>query len=381
MATIAVAAASLTVTGQEPVRGYGLQVFGYSVTLDVVGEFEPINDALVISTYSPQLLPINISVGQDSLEITGHEPNPPVEQPDSVQLSITGQQPYLETSVPIAAASLSISSIRPAIPIFIANADSSLYFTGQAPSINEIEQPEFPGVGSLSITGAGVNIQYDAPDGSAVLQVPADSLTATAYVVGQLPITKNVPVGSVTITGRWPQLSTIPVASGSLALSAYAPRLNITKTPAQDSVSITGTAPTLRPGIIKSPDSDSLVLSGARSQLLPVFRNVSADAIAITTYGVTADTGPMRPDIDNPNATTNVPSNYEQCDYSGFRQLPGSLKMTWNKHAVRRKSYESRHPQEKVRNLPEKRKGSRRPEQDDTFIEERYPNGVTQDDL
>jgi hypothetical protein len=97
---------------------------------------------------------------------------------------------------------------------------------------------------------------------------------------------------------------------------------------------------------------------------------VGADALAITTYGVTTDVANSGTSITNPNATTSVPSNYEQCDYTGFRQLPGSLKMTWNKNAVRRKSWESRHPQEKARNIPEKKKGSRRPEQPDRFIED-----------
>ena len=108
---------------------------------------------------------------------------------------------------------------------------------------------------------------------------------------------------------------------------------------------------------------------------------VAAASLTATGNGVTVYVAHGGTSITNANATTSVPSNYEQCDYTGFRRLPGSLKMTWNKHAVRRKSYESRHPQEKIRSVPERRKGSRRPEQDDTFIDERYPNGVTQDDL
>lgn len=86
----------------------------------------------------------------------------------------------------------------------------------------------------------------------------------------------------------------------------------------------------------------------------------------------------MADDPENDNATTNVPSNYEQCDYSGFRVLPGSLKMTWNKHAVRQKSWESRHPQDVIRSVPDKtRGGPKRPEQDDRFI----VDAVDPDDL
>ena len=58
------------------------------------------------------------------------------------------------------------------------------------------------------------------------------------------------------------------------------------------------------------------------------------------------------------------------------------LKMTWRKHAVRKKSYEERHPQEAIKyRSSEPRRKLRRPEQDDTFIDDLYPDGVSGDDL
>jgi hypothetical protein len=73
--------------------------------------------------------------------------------------------------------------------------------------------------------------------------------------------------------------------------------------------------------------------------------------------------------IENPDASTALVNNIEECDYSGFKQLPGSLKLTWRRHAVRSKSWESRHAQEMLRSIPQRRqKGPQRAEPDDTFI-------------
>jgi hypothetical protein len=84
--------------------------------------------------------------------------------------------------------------------------------------------------------------------------------------------------------------------------------------------------------------------------------------------------------IQNLDATTDVPTNYEACDLTNFRQMPGSLKLTWRKYAVRQKSFDERHPQEFIKYpTNEKRKGSKRPEQDDRFIED--IGEVTPDDL
>ncbi|KKL65324.1 hypothetical protein LCGC14_2156080, partial [marine sediment metagenome] len=83
--------------------------------------------------------------------------------------------------------------------------------------------------------------------------------------------------------------------------------------------------------------------------------------------------------IENDNATTDVPNNYEQCDLTGFRQLPGSMKLTWNKYAVRKKSWDERHPATMQQSGHTDRwKGAQRPEQDDRFLED---NEVTADDL
>ena len=85
--------------------------------------------------------------------------------------------------------------------------------------------------------------------------------------------------------------------------------------------------------------------------------------------------------IENDNATTDVPNNYEQCDLTGFRQLPGSMKLTWNKYAVRKKSWDERHPATMQQSGHTDRwKGAQKPEGTDKFIGEELDE-VTADDL
>lgn len=84
--------------------------------------------------------------------------------------------------------------------------------------------------------------------------------------------------------------------------------------------------------------------------------------------------------ITNSGATTDVPYNVNICDMSGYQVIPGGLRFQWNNLAVRKKSYDERHPQELLRAPRTRRRGSRRPEPDnDTFIEDAYPNGVDAD--
>lgn len=74
------------------------------------------------------------------------------------------------------------------------------------------------------------------------------------------------------------------------------------------------------------------------------------------------------------------PSNYEICERTGFRVLPGQLRKEWNNTMVRAKSFEARHPQDFVRARAEKLEGSIRPEQTDRFIGIDVPE-VTIEDL
>lgn len=85
--------------------------------------------------------------------------------------------------------------------------------------------------------------------------------------------------------------------------------------------------------------------------------------IPASTFPTSAADGPQ-----NANATTNIPSNYEICDRTGFKLPVGTLVKEWTGAMVRPESWEPRHPQDFVRGRPEKAGGSPRPEPTDTFI-------------
>ena len=73
--------------------------------------------------------------------------------------------------------------------------------------------------------------------------------------------------------------------------------------------------------------------------------------------------------ITNSTASaTGNPVNYEICDRSGFKVLPGTLVKDGYGNMVRPESYEGRHPQERIRSVSEKQTGSIRPEADDNFL-------------
>ena len=79
----------------------------------------------------------------------------------------------------------------------------------------------------------------------------------------------------------------------------------------------------------------------------------------------------------NENAAIS-PNNYEQCDISGFRVLPGCLIRNWNGLMTRLRSVDPQHPQELGRSHIDRQRGSRRPEQPDRFLSD---NEITGDDL
>ena len=81
--------------------------------------------------------------------------------------------------------------------------------------------------------------------------------------------------------------------------------------------------------------------------------------------------------ITNSNATTSVPVNYVICDRTGFRLIPDNLVKDGYGGMVRKSSVDPVHPQDRVRGVTERQKGSVSPEGDDTFIS----TAITPDDL
>lgn len=83
-------------------------------------------------------------------------------------------------------------------------------------------------------------------------------------------------------------------------------------------------------------------------------------------------------DITNSTATTDVPTNYEVCQLSGFKYKRGVLIRRWDGLWVHPDFNEPKHPQEFVRSRPEHLTGSIRPEQEDVFL---TTNEVQAEDL
>lgn len=71
----------------------------------------------------------------------------------------------------------------------------------------------------------------------------------------------------------------------------------------------------------------------------------------------------------NGQATNDAPNYYLICDRTGFRQsVKKGLKKEWTGSLIRTESWEPRHPQDFVRAIPEKQRGSPRPEPADYFV-------------
>ena len=88
-------------------------------------------------------------------------------------------------------------------------------------------------------------------------------------------------------------------------------------------------------------------------------------SIPASTFPTSEADGPQ-----NANTTTNIPSNYEICDRTGFKVPAGTLRKEWNGLMVRPESWEPRHPQDFVRGHTETPRPSPRPEQVNDFIQD-----------
>lgn len=109
---------------------------------------------------------------------------------------------------------------------------------------------------------------------------------------------------------------------------------------------------------------------------IPATANSSGSALTATptiSVSAAADSGAA---IVNTDATTDVPSNYEIDDRTGFRVRPGKLRKDGYGFYTSEKYFDRRHPQEFVRSVPTTEDGPDSPEQDDIDV-----GTVTVDDL
>jgi len=188
-------------------------------------------------------------------------------------------------------------------------------------------------------------------------------------------------LGSLTLSETTPVLAPLVVAD-SLVLNGLQPTVIQAQIslPALDALILGSTASDPIVTTPESPSVGSLTLTGLQPAIL---KGARPAAVGLTITGLLPE---IEIEIDfgvqivNPDASTSEASNYEQCDFSGFRQLPGSLKMTWNRHGVRKKSWDERHPATMQQSgHTDRNKGPQKPEQNDRFIDPDNP--ITPDDL
>lgn len=365
------------------------------------------SDALIVQEQHDSLVPVGaLSFASSAPTLfVGQLEAPPA---GTLVLSSDAPSAEIDHDKTPATASLVLSGVSPSAEIdhFRQAGAGSLTFTGAAPSLIE-DGPGVvsPGAGRLCFVGHserwGVGLVFggEAPTvsvavGSVTEQPGAGSLT----LAGQAPTigtSVSPSLGSLTINGLAPSLFTEFNATplvGSLVLTGAAPTAIVPTgiVPGVAALVLASDAPSITAGanVIAEPSTGSLTFSSAApvadedhiviavagaltlASAAPVADTeiVPAGALNLLGYAPTPYTANIGTEIANPGASTSVANNYEQCDFSGFRQLPGSLKMTWNKHAVRKKSWEERHPQDYVKSRAEKLRGPRRPEQDDRFV-------------
>jgi hypothetical protein len=362
---------------------------------------QPGLDTLVITEQTPtRLLNETASPALDALVITELTPDPLLNHialPAIDELSLTGNTPEISRLTNPSIDTLTFSGEQPTalVTLLTQPGKASLVISGITPTRGELFVDAR--VGSMHMGNVGLLIRGITP--TATVSGGGDLVIDDGLAPDALVITENTPTRLVA--------ETVAPSLDALIISGQTPVRLVGKSvaPTIDTLVITETTPTLAEAYYRSPALDALTLSGKTpTSTLTITIEVGGDTLTFSSEAPTPEftNKTALPAIDalnlaglapsnifansgtaivNANATTDVPNNYEQCDFSGFRQLPGSLKMTWNRHAVRRKSWDERHPQLNIRSVPERQRGPKRPEQNDNFIDDLYPSGVDPEDL
>ena len=169
-------------------------------------------------------------------------------------LSLTGLAPRAHLTIDKGL--LTLAGKTPAIEIIINNAESSLFFTGLAPTPLQNETPpsttRSPGVGSLTLTGytpsrpVGLLLKGFAPE-----------------VFGTVAISTET--GTATLTGYAPDILTdnvITVPTGAMNFTVYQPLLPDFVAPGTGSLTLTGLQPHFEGPQVVNPNTGTLVLTG-----------------------------------------------------------------------------------------------------------------------
>ncbi len=289
----------------------------------------------------------------------------------------------------------------------------SLAFTGNAVQLTN--KVIVPATGSLALKGNGIQGDED-PVREPTLGSLAFSSTAPTRILNEI---LDPGVGSVSFNGQLPirafglqaigELPTAEIAHnrstslGSALVSSDAPQIlvedpssNTIRVPPTVALSVIGQSETISApigpvligsvGVTGNAPSVQITAPGAPTtvalSISSTAPRVDHDQPPVLLFGIKAEFGTP---IQNLDAVTDVPVNYEICDRSGFKVKPYKNPLVQDPYGnmVRAESSDkTRHPQERVKSTSEDyRTGAIRPEPigDETFIDDDDP--ITADDL
>lgn len=244
---------------------------------------------------------------------------------------------------------------------FVNTGDSRLIMTGYAPTINPGQTSISVPTKALSFTGkvtsrlTGLFFSGFAPTALVIVNDVdhvAEPATASSSFTG-----KNVQRVEQTTTN-----TVVAPDTGSITSSG--------KTPVK-----------ILPVICSPTTGEVLIEQGYFLRVVTKTRYPFFAELAMTGYAPTILRNIAGTATINPTATTNVPTNNEEDQRTGFRVLPGELVEDGYGVMTRQGSGDSKHPQEMVGSTNERQEGADNPGSTDRFIEDEYPNGVSVDDL
>lgn len=207
----------------------------------------------------------NRAVPAGSLSLTGFAPalsgSGSIAVPAG-SLSVTGLAPRVELTV--SNAFLTLAGKTPALEIIINNADSSLFFTGQAPTpLQNASPPDVitsPPDGSLALIGLtpqrGIGLLLRGYEPTVLGQITIETGDPNNPVDGET---------TATITGHAPERvanNIIEMPAGSLTLAGYAPSIPFLATPPIGTLDLIGLQPRVESPQITDPGPASLTLTG-----------------------------------------------------------------------------------------------------------------------
>ena len=276
--------------------------------------------------------------------------------------------------------------------------------TGDSPTVK-------PGTGEIDLNGLIPSAEIDHIREMGADALVLDGLIPDAQNSGDAPTVKP-DAGALDLNGLAPSAEIdhyrAIAAEDTLILQGLAPTAlvnHIAVIASEDTLQLTGLAPSVLSPVTIEPGLGALALNGllpsaeithnravgAASALLggllptvgvgatsPV-ATPSAGALALSGLLPGSDIANSGTAIVNPTATVGYTDQTTYCQRTNFRIKPRDLVTEWDGRRVRADSYDTKHPQLSVTSVPDKQKGSKRPEQEDRFIGDDIPEVEAED--